>query len=32
MVPKFIIKNKSQSGNYNIYKIWRGLVQKNNAM
>ncbi len=28
MVPKFIIKNKLQSGNYNIYTMWQGLVQQ----
>ncbi len=29
MVPKFIIKNKLQSGNYNIYTMWRGPMTKN---
>ncbi len=30
MIPKFIItgKNKLQSGNYNIYTMWPGLVQQ----
>ncbi len=28
MVLKFIIKNKLQSGNYNIYTMSRSLVQQ----
>ena len=28
MVPKFIIKNKLQSGNYNIYTMWQHLGQQ----
>ncbi len=29
---KFIIKNKLQSGNYNIYTMWRRHKTINNAM